>query len=176
MPPTKRWLLDKYVPMMQDCWAYCFSSKAKNRHVHRLLVSRLVTNTTAKSRLRVDNIDWLDFTFARSTRSIDSTWVDSVDRLDSAENRSTRSIDFKVYSQESTFPLVYYLVTAFCALKLLVGRQKGHPACKKLSGGVLAWLSVWSEVQTCIRPSWCHCHSLSLASDWFYLSGTGSPQ
>ena len=34
----------------------------------------------------------------------------------------------------------------------------------KLSGGVLAWLSVWSEVQTCIWPSWCHCHSLSLAS------------
>jgi len=24
----------------------------------------------------------------------------------------------------------------------LVGRQEGHPACKKLSGGVLAWLSV----------------------------------
>jgi len=23
----------------------------------------------------------------------------------------------------------------------------------RLSGGVLAWLSVWSEVQTCIRPS-----------------------
>jgi len=22
---------------------------------------------------------------------------------------------------------------------------------------VLAWLSVWSEVQTCIWPSWCHC-------------------
>jgi len=34
------------------------------------------------------------------------------------------------------------------ALMLLVGRQEGHPACKKLSGGVLAWLSVWSEVQT----------------------------
>jgi len=32
-------------------------------------------------------------------------------------------------------------------LALLVGRQEGHPACKKLSGGVLAWLSVWSEVQ-----------------------------
>ena len=39
-----------------------------------------------------------------------------------------------------------------------------HPACKKLSGGVLVWLSVWSEVQTCIWLSWCHCHSLSLAS------------
>jgi len=27
--------------------------------------------------------------------------------------------------------------TAFSALTLLVGRQEGHPACKKLSGGVL---------------------------------------
>ena len=53
---------------------------------------------------------------------------------------------------------------AFSALTLLVGRQEGHPACKKLSGGVLAWLSVCSEVQTTTRPSWCHCHSLSLAS------------
>jgi len=53
---------------------------------------------------------------------------------------------------------------AFSSLTLLVGRQEGHPACIKLSGGVLAWLSVWSEVQTCIWPSWCHCHSLSLAS------------
>ena len=53
----------------------------------------------------------------------------------------------------------------FSALTLLVGRQEGHPACKKnLSGGVLALLSVWSEMQTCMWPSWCHCHSLSLAS------------
>ena len=42
---------------------------------------------------------------------------------------------------------------AFSALTLLVGRQEGHPACKKLSGGALAWLSVWSEVQACIWPS-----------------------
>jgi len=27
---------------------------------------------------------------------------------------------------------------AFSALMLLVGQQEGHPACKKLSGGVLA--------------------------------------
>jgi len=40
---------------------------------------------------------------------------------------------------------------AFSALTLLVVRQEGHPACKKQSGGVLAWLSVWSEVQTCIQ-------------------------
>ena len=55
-----------------------------------------------------------------------------------------------------------YLPIAFSALTLLVGRQEGHPACKKLSGGVLAWLSVWSEMQSCIWPS--RCHSLSLAS------------
>jgi len=42
---------------------------------------------------------------------------------------------------------------AFSALTLLVGRQEGHPACKNLSGEVLAWLSAWSEVQTCIWPS-----------------------
>ena len=42
---------------------------------------------------------------------------------------------------------------AFSALTLLVGQQEGHPACKKLSGGMLAWLSVWSELQTCIWPS-----------------------
>ena len=54
------------------------------------------------------------------------------------------------------------LYCAFSALTLLVGRQEGHPACKKtLSGVVLALLSIWSEVQTCIWPSWCHCHSLA---------------
>jgi len=37
-------------------------------------------------------------------------------------------------------------VNAFSALTLLVGRQEGHPACKKLGGWVLEWLSVWSEV------------------------------
>ena len=46
-----------------------------------------------------------------------------------------------------------YNTLAFSALTLLVGRQEGHPACKNLSSGVLAWLSVWSEVQTCIWPS-----------------------
>ena len=42
---------------------------------------------------------------------------------------------------------------AFSALALSVGQQEGHTAGKKLSGGVMVWLSVWSEVQTCIWPS-----------------------
>jgi len=59
-----------------------------------------------------------------------------------------------------------------------LGSGKGIWPVKKLSGGVLAWLSVWSEVQICIWPTWCHCHSLTLAPvnpDGFYLSGTSSP-
>jgi len=38
-------------------------------------------------------------------------------------------------------------IFAFSALTLLFGRQEEHPARKKLSDGVLAWLSVWSVVQ-----------------------------
>ena len=42
---------------------------------------------------------------------------------------------------------------AFNALTLLVGLQEGHPACKKLSGGVLTWLSVWSNVRLTYGPA-----------------------
>jgi len=73
------------------------------------------------------------------------------------------------------------LHVAFSALTLLVGRQEGHPACKKhKSGGVLAWLSVWSEVQTCIMaqlmplPPTVSCFGKIQIG--FYLSGTGSPR
>jgi len=84
------------------------------------------------------------------------------------------------------------MITAFSALTLLVGRQEGHPACKKLSGGVLAWLSFWSEAQTCIsgttqvsryqkgKPIWILLKQeailASVKSRLVYLSGTGSPE
>ena len=44
-----------------------------------------------------------------------------------------------------------------------LGGRKGIQPVKN-SGGVLEWLSVWSKVQSCIWPSWCHWNSLSLAS------------
>jgi len=74
-------------------------------------------------------------------------------------------VDFKTWCviQQNCCHVLLSKAFAFSALTLLVGRQEEQPACKKLSGGVLAWLSVRSEVQTCIWPSWCHCHSLSLA-------------
>ena len=72
---------------------------------------------------------------------------------------------------------------AFSALTLLVGRQEGHPACKKhKSGGVLVWLSVWSEVQTCIMaqlmplPPTVSCFSkIQIGFTFLVLAHLGSP-
>ena len=90
-----------------------------------------------------------------------------------------RTIKVRVHIMHVTSSFPFKLGTkAFSALTPLVWWQEGHLTCKKLSGRVLAWLSVWSEVHTCIWPSRCHCHSLSLApvkSRLVYLSGTGSP-
>jgi len=49
-------------------------------------------------------------------------------------------------------PKVFFEIRLQC-FDTVGWRQEGHPACKKLSSGVLVWLSVWSEVQTCIWPS-----------------------
>ena len=71
---------------------------------------------------------------------------------------------------------------SFSALMLLVGWQEGYLACKKLSGGMLVWLSVWSKVRTCIWPSWRHCHSLvscfskiQIGSTFLVPADLGSP-
>ena len=67
----------------------------------------------------------------------------------------------------SLYTFLCRFLSAFWCLQCFdaVGWAAGSAsACKKLSGGVLAWLPVWSELQTCIRPSWCHCQLLSLAS------------
>jgi len=40
------------------------------------------------------------------------------------------------------------LSLAFSALTLLVGRQEGHPACKKLSGGVVICLERGADLHT----------------------------
>ena len=84
--------------------------------------------------------------------------------LYSSHNNTSTTIYLSFLLIKNQPPILRVLKVAFSALTLLVGRQEGHPACKKLSGGVLAWLSVWSEVQTCTQPSWYQCHSLSLAS------------
>jgi len=59
-----------------------------------------------------------------------------------------------------TWELCLVMGHTFDALMLLFERHEGHPACKKLSAWVLAWLS-----GVRCRPSGCHCHWLSLASE-----------
>jgi len=60
-----------------------------------------------------------------------------------------------------------------------LGDRKGIRPVENLSSEVLAWLSAWSEVQTCIYdPADATAIYLLLLQqnpDWFYLSGTGSP-
>jgi len=61
-----------------------------------------------------------------------------------------------------------------------LGGRKGIRPVKKQSGGMLAWLFVWSDVQILFAygpadATATHCLLLQLNPDWFYLSGTGSP-
>jgi len=64
-------------------------------------------------------------------------------------------------TKDSRTPLITFM---FPLYRNNFGQQEGQPTCKKTKWWVLAWLSDWSEVQTCIWFSWCHHHSLSLAS------------
>jgi len=69
----------------------------------------------------------------------------------------------------SSSQLPKYLPATFSALTLLVGRQEGHPDCKKTEWWDVGMV-ICCEVQICIWLGRCHCHSLSLAPvnpDWF---------
>ena len=66
------------------------------------------------------------------------------------------TISMKLHVQSSTiFVHVTYCLLPSVLWRCWLGGRKGIWT-KKLSGGVLVWLSVWSKVQTCIWPSWCH--------------------
>ena len=61
-------------------------------------------------------------------------------------------VNHRIQQEVST----YCAFIAFMCLQCFdagFGGRKGIRPVKKLSGGVLAWLCVWSEVQTCIWPS-----------------------
>jgi len=64
--------------------------------------------------------------------------------------------------------LFCYSLSEYCMVpsvlwRCWLGGRKGIRPVKTEWWG-LAWLSVWSEVQTCTWPGGFHCHSLSLAS------------
>jgi len=63
---------------------------------------------------------------------------------------------------------------------LLVGQQEGHPACKKLSVGIMG---CWRGCVSGLRCRSAYGVAAATAThylapvnpDWFYLSGAGSP-
>ena len=69
---------------------------------------------------------------------------------------------------------------AFSALTLLVGRQEGHPVCKKTErwgSGVVICLERGADLHMAQRipPPLAVSYFSKILMDWFYLSDTGSP-
>jgi len=63
-------------------------------------------------------------------------------------------------------------------LTLLVGRQEGHPACKKLSGGVLAWYLSGVRCRLAYVPADAtatHCLLLQIGFTFLVPAHLGSP-
>ena len=115
----------------------------------------------------------------RHPSSFTPIWVQSsVDFIAALKESSQRS-SLQVCTLKQLCLALPLHLTAGCTTQLVVWTMQMSPAMRRLSGpvrtfmvpmlhaligGVQAWLSVWSEVQIRIWPSWCHCHSLSLAS------------
>jgi len=93
-------------------------------------------------------------------------------RTDFRYNRSTQpptlsgTIDVSLETETQVLVSILVSVTVVWFRSITINwlLKALNASALTLSGGVLAWLSVWSEVQTCIWPSWCQCHSLSLTS------------
>jgi len=69
------------------------------------------------------------------------------------------------------------------AMTLFAWQQEGYPACKKLSGRMLAWLCLGQGAdmhmaQLMPLPFTISCSSKSrlVLPSWFYFSGAGSPR
>jgi len=63
-------------------------------------------------------------------------------------------------------------------MTLLVGRQEGHPACKKTewwSAGVVIYLERGADLHTAQLMPLPLTVSCSVNPNWLYLSGTSSP-
>jgi len=74
---------------------------------------------------------------------------------------------------------IYGLHVAFSALTLLVGRQEGHPACKKTewwSSGMVVCLGRGADLHVAqLMPLPLTVSCSSKIQIGFYISGTGSP-
>ena len=117
-------------------------------------------------------------------QSIHFSWAHSSNPAAAAvRDRQTDTVPLhrhcSAYQASSENNSIAFSALAFSALTLLVGRQEGHPACKKLSGG--CWLGYLSGARCRLAygpadATATHCLLLQSNPDWFYLSGTGSPR
>jgi len=82
--------------------------------------------------------------------------------------------------QRIKYSLLLHRLCLQC-LTLLVGRQEGHPACKKLSGGVLVWLCLERDADLYIAqrmplPLTVSCFSkIQIGFTFLVLAHPGSP-
>ena len=104
----------------------------------------------------------------------------------SAQANQSQSIKIFIKTN-STFGVnwVYYFIIillllyyAFSAMKLLVGRQEGHSACKTWAVG--CWHGYLSRARFRLAygpadATATHCLLFQWNPDWFYLSGNGPP-
>jgi len=93
-----------------------------------------------------------------------SFWVSSfLSRIYSPTTRATLALSLVSANRERikwSFIVGLFIGFYYCLQCCDVGWAAGRTSGLWCSD----WLSVWSEVQTFIWHSWCHCHSLSLAS------------
>ena len=84
-----------------------------------------------------------DLAVLRTATKLGKVWLSS--RPTAYENFAFQSV---LNRTEHSYLKNCSMLFTFSALTLLIGRRKGTRFVKILSGGVLAWLSVRSDVQT----------------------------
>jgi len=111
-----------------------------------------------------------------------SAAVQEVVLVDCWENESIRETGSGLCSLPVVsllgFIFVCFCCYAFSALTLLVGRQEGHPACKKTEwwgASMVICLERGVDLHMASDATATHCLLLLWNLDWFYISGTGSP-
>ena len=98
------------------------------------------------------------------------SWYMSCFWQQTGRQRDTRWMQYfpplpRAKSKRATFTIDLLILKLPSVLwRCWLGGRKGIRPVENGVVGLLVCLSVWSEMQTCIWPSWCHCHSLSLAS------------
>jgi len=139
--------------MYADCWFYCCQQARNLQFLYEL--RRLFALMVASKRKYVDpskSVEILKEAFSCGANSSFSSsdnqqvilarhWYAVMLMLFYQYSCTILNVSVKCFIypyMKYIFIFIFYAIHAFSVLTLLVGRQEGHPACKQLSGGVLA--------------------------------------